>query len=362
MKKTTTCRAPSTARFVLPAVLIILFLLFPYAASDGVKKGLSICAETLIPSLFPYTVISELLVRFGLGAYSARFLGRPMKSIFGVSGACSGALLLGILCGFPIGAKTASQLYEKGDISKEDAERVLAFCNLPSPPFMIFAVGRGLFSSEKIGIILYISVLSANLIIGILSGSRRRKMELCRTPVPIKSESAAEAFTASVISAAGTLISVCAYVSFFTCAVGCLTELFSETPQELKVLLFSFFELTSGAAGSSMLNNIPLGILICSAAAGWSGLSVFCQIRALTGTLSLKPYFVSKVAAAIISPIITLSIIKLTGFEFISKAPDTDAFLHLRLLPSALISAVDTIFILSLLFYLLKKLDRSPRI
>lgn len=360
------------ARFVFCA--IILFLLFIYSdqAVENMKKGLSICADVLIPTLFPYMVISELLVRSDLGTYAARLFGKPMRKLFGVSGACAGALLLGILCGFPVGAKTAAALYEKGDIAKHDAEALMTFCNYPSAPFMIFAVGESLLGSRNIGIFLYLTVLCTGLIYGIIRHAliRKRNFEtnigeaVAATPKRI---SFIKVFTDSVVSAAGSVISVCAYVAFFTCTVGSLSTMIGGSDSSpFKALLFSFFELTTGAAACATLDSPSLSAVLCAAAAGWSGVSVFLQIYSLSRTereeISLEPYLLSKSLSASICASITAVAIRLFPSLVPIKESAEDVFLPTVSFPAAFITAVNVFFVITALIYVYKKLDRRLKI
>lgn len=365
-------KAETIARFVFCA--LILFLLFRYSdqALENMKKGLSICAEVLIPTLFPYMVISELLVRSDLGTYAARILGKPMRKLFGVSGAGAAALLLGILCGFPVGAKTAAALYEKGDISKQDAESLMTFCNYPSAPFMIFAVGENMLGSRAVGIIIYLIVLISGLLYGVLKHTftRKRKIEMPieeSTRISCKSISFIKIFTDSVTSAAGSVIAVCAYVAFFTCTVGSLAAMLgSSDASPFKAILFSFFELTTGAAACAALESPKLAAILCAAAAGWSGLSVFLQIYSLSRTeredISLAPYILSKTVSSAVCASVTAIAIRLSPSLIPIKGNAEDVFVPTVSFPAAFISAVNMFFIVTALIYIYKQLDRRQKI
>lgn len=358
------------ARFVLCAALITLFLYDPAESSRELGRGLSLCAGTLIPTLFPFMVISEILVRADIASFISPILSKPMKYLFGVSGSGAAALVLGMICGFPVGGKTAAALYERGYISKTDAEKLMSFCNLPSAPFMIFAVGEKLFGSRELGIFLYLNVLAVTLLCGIIlnfiKGRKQSKYCLEIQSPQHESYSLIRIFTDSVTSAAYSTVNVCAYVAFFTCAVGSLGNIFAVFGESFKAILFSFFELTSGSAACSSLEDRRLGVILASAAAGWSGLSVFFQIFSLTrtsrGDISMKEYLASKSLAAVICPTVTLIAIGIRPSLLPNTIPDSDAFVRRPYFPTHFISAINIIFILSLLIYLYKELDRRRNI
>ena len=107
------------------------------------KDALVLCARSVIPSLFPFLVISSLLLSLGFGQLTAPWLAGLMEPLFRVPGAGSAALLLGLIGGYPIGAQTAAELYRGGLATRAEAERLLAFCNNSNPVFLISVLGVG---------------------------------------------------------------------------------------------------------------------------------------------------------------------------------------------------------------------------
>jgi len=361
----------STAKIVLCLLLLLIFISQPSASSFHLKRGLVICYETLIPSLFPFMVISEILVRTDISAISSKIFSKPMRRLFGVSGAGVPALILGVVCGFPVGAKTAASLYEKELISKKDAEKLMAFCNIPSAPFMIFAVGDKLFGSRNVGIFLYFNTMIASLLCGIITnaffGKKSHQVNII-TEDNIRTLSAPliKIFSDSICAAAGSVINICAYVCFFICGVGTLSEIIPSSQNIISACVFSFFELTSGAVYCSYVEPRELGFVLAAIAAGWSGLSVFFQIYSLSctkqGLLSTKPYIISKLLCSVLCGI-SAALAIIVRPSFVSAAlPDTDVSLKPMILPDSIVSVFNLFFILSFLFYLSKQLDIRRKI
>lgn len=353
-----------TAISVLCIFLFILLFLDSEIASEQIRRGMRICFDTLVPSLFPFMVISELLVRSGACEPLSRLMRRPMKALFGISGECASALLLGIVCGFPVGAKAAASLYSRGDISKKDCEHLLSFCNFPSAPFVIFAVGEGMFGSRDVGILLYCTVLFSGLLYGMLFRRKGSKADSIKVSKAVLSnENALSLFSSSVTSAAASVISVCAFVAFFTCIVGTISSLFgAETSSPLRALMFSFFELTSGSAACTLIDQPRLALILAAAACGWSGLSVFLQIYSLTRTegekLSLVPYIKSKIFCALVCASVTAIITHLIPSLTKNISVAEDAFSSVISYPQTFTVVVNIIFA----FALIKLLDRKRKI
>lgn len=358
------------AYLLLCSVMTVLFVYDPAESAHQLKLGLSLCAEVLIPTLFPFMVISEVMVRSELASYIAPIAEKPMRVLFNISGRGATALILGILCGFPVGGKTAAGLYEQADISREEAERLMPLCNLPSAPFMIFTVGERLFGNRALGSFLYLNTLAVTLLCGVLlsrmGGKAQGGSELCERLRSTGASSPIRVLTDSIAAAASTVIKVCAFVTFFSCAVGSLGDLLSPLGETAKALLFSFFELTSGAAACSRLRPTALAAVLASAAAGWSGISVFLQLCALSrtkrGDISMRYYLAAKLTAGMICPLTAAIAIRLCPSLLNAAAQDTAAFIGLPRHSIGMIRATDAVFVISFLIYLGKKLDRRSNI
>ena len=146
----------------------LALMLYPQPSMEAAKSGLALCYNVIIPSLFPFFVLSSLVVELGLAGYLGRLLEGLMRPLFHVSGACASAFALGFIGGYPVGAKTAISLYENGMCTKTEAERLLAFCNNSGPAFILGVVGAGVFASSRVGVLLYLAHAAASICIGIL--------------------------------------------------------------------------------------------------------------------------------------------------------------------------------------------------
>lgn len=294
---------------LLSTFCFLLILRNSQAAIEYMGRGLTLCAHTVIPSLFPFMVISELLVASGAGEALGRLLAKPMKWLFGLSGAGCAAVVLGSMCGFPVGASVAVSLLDKNVISKRECEHLLTFSNNPSSGFLITAVGVSLLGSRRLGLILYLVVLGSSLLVGFLMRfflrkppSDGKKREHPHYPSGLH-PGGISMFTGAVSHAAVNMLTVCAYVVFFSALTGTLSQMIQSLggmSQGAYAALCGFFELSGGVSesaawvGKSADTLWPL--VLTAAISGWSGLSVHCQIMTLCGGrgLSFKPYLLAK--------------------------------------------------------------------
>ena len=285
---------------------LALILRNPQLAITYMSRGLQLCVRTVIPSLFPFMVLSELLVLSGAARPLGRLLSRPLRWLFGMEGEGGCALLLGLFCGFPVGTKCAVSLYRRGQLDKSQLSHLLTFCNIPSSAFLISAVGLALFGDRRIGILLYVTTLLSSLLIGFFGKFFRSRSA---SPPPVTEAAApvgsgVSLFTGAITSSALSMLSICAFVVFFTTLSGTLEHLLTalRIPQAVSVLLYGILELTGGVARAASLAS-PASLYLCAFFAGWSGLSVHFQIMSLcadTG-VSFRPYLVAKLAHGLLN-------------------------------------------------------------
>ncbi len=316
-------RRPSAGQMafcLLSTFCFVLVLRNSDAAVEYMGRGLSLCARTVIPSLFPFMVISELLVSSGAGEAFGRLFSHVMRWIFGLSGAGVSAVFLGSMCGFPVGARTAVSLYDRNIISKQECEHLLTFTSSPGSAFLITAVGAGLFGNRRLGVILYAVVLGTAFFIGFLARFclRGRGVPEAHPHFPTGLHpGGVEMFTSAVSGAATSMLTVCAYVIFFSAITGVLGTLApaggGAAGETGFAVLCGILEMTGGISAASGLTARDAALVLTAAIAGWSGISVHCQIITLCGGrgLSFRPYIMAKAAQGVLSGLVMWVILRL---------------------------------------------------
>ena len=299
-------------------ILIALFLLLIYSetAVNYMKKGLVLCATAIIPSLFPFMIISELLIRSGIGQKFSRLFRLPMRLIFGIGDSVASAFILGSICGFPIGALTLVKMLDSGEINKRELERMMTFCNIPSAAFVISTLGASLLGDIRLVILIYSCLILSSFIIGISCRFIYKKDAANHVrPLSANLHISANDFTSSIQASAISMLNVCAYVVFFLTLVGCLGTILESltVPAEITALLFGIFEISSGVGESAALQNRMLAVVMCALIAGWSGLSVHFQIMSCASgrNISFKPFFIAKALQGLLCAVLTFAALKL---------------------------------------------------
>lgn len=256
------------------ALLFIALVCFSSQAAEGARRGLSLCGNTLAPSLFPFFVLSNLLSALGLPDLLGEKLEPLARRIFRVSGCGAQAFFLGISGGYPLGASVTADLRRNGQISRGEAQRLLAFCNNSGPAFILGAAG-GVFDSPKAGLLLYGTHVLAALCTGLLFRGNNTSDEVVpRTPS--EPPSFAAAFPAAVTKALSSTISVCGYVVLFSSLLN-LFVLPDVFPPLARAMLSGFLELGSGIAALRGFPPTPLHLACAAFLLGWGGVSVHLQ-------------------------------------------------------------------------------------
>ena len=116
---------------------LVVMLCFPMETFNGATNGLLLWFQTILPTLLPFIILSNILIRTNCVSYISRALKPFLQKLFCVSENACYAVLIGFLCGYPMGAKVISDLIAAGRISKTEGQYLLSFCNNTSPMFII---------------------------------------------------------------------------------------------------------------------------------------------------------------------------------------------------------------------------------
>lgn len=292
-----------------------VLLLFPDAAAASAKKAVYVCIETLLPSLFPFFVFSNLAVSFGFSGVCKKLFSRVMRPVFRTSSATAAPLVLGLISGFPVGASSSARLYANGEISKSDCEKALTFSNSPSAGFIVAAVGLGVFKSAAVGWRLYFTVLfssflSAFFTCRLFGGEPAAGENIRGTNAKI---SFIPEFLSAVVSAGKSVLRVSAFVVFFSVVCGVISAVLPLS-RSVSAALAGFFEISAGASALLPVKS-PEILALAASLLSWSGLSVHFQVLSQTFPVGISPvpYLFSKLFAAVIASAVSFAAVFLFG-------------------------------------------------
>lgn len=264
------------------ALAMLVLILDGKTALLGAQQGVQLCLQTVVPSLFPFFFLSNLLTS-SLAGVPSRAL-RPLGKLFGVPEGTEPLLLAGLLGGYPAGAQSVAQSFRAGQISRQEGERLLAFCNQPGPAFL-FGMVAFLFPRKWMVWLLWAIVLLSALVTARFLGDTPGEA----IALPAKKPTPA---LAAALRATGT---VCGWVVIFRVILAFLSRwALWLVPVEGQALLSGLLELTNGCL---LLGNVPdmrLRFVLAVVLLTFGGLCVGLQTLSLLEGLSPRSYLLGK--------------------------------------------------------------------
>lgn len=341
---------------VMTVLYMVLLVVFVGDVGEAVLKSLRVCFEVMIPSLYAFMIASGFVVSSNLYTVLSKPFGSVSRYIFRIPPEYFSVFLIGSVGGYPVGAKLLSELYDNGKIDKETAEQMLSYCYLAGPAFICGIAGIKLFSSVKVGLIIFAAIISSNLVIAAVSGAGR--------PVPPKNKTAAkldmspEKLIGSVYGGAKGMLSICAIIVFFSTIICILDKsgaliFISQKLSDLTGMKYSdanaavrslieISNISSLSRGDRSL--IPLTASLLS----FGGICVLMQVNGfLKGKLSAKRFYFFRILATFISYFLCKLYVEIFDPDFVlTSAPAGTAIRQSSPIPT-LFLLIMTILLLS---------------
>ncbi len=335
--------------FLLFAICLILF------SSNNVqatKSGLKLWANSVVPSLLPFFIATELLTYTNIPNIFQKIFTPIMKPFFNISGSGVFAIIMGWLSGYPVGAKIAVNFRENNICSKEECERLLSFTNNSGPLFIVGTCGISLFGSSMIGFLLLITHILGSLTVGYLFKFWKKNSNtfvnyktsnLENKLQNVSFANLGEILSKSIKSAINTVLMIGGFVILFSVIISILNSsklinilnlVTAPICTKLNIpsqLITSFctgiLEITNGInlITAIKLKNISLIIILTSFLLGLGGLSVLLQVLSIVSKsdLSIKPYIIGKILHGFFSALYTSIFIYLIPIFNFNLGPGT---------------------------------------
>lgn len=144
--------------------LLLFLLVHPEEAFLSAKDGMSLWLNVMIPTLLPFLILTGILLKAGNIPQLLGPLSPFWKHFFGISPAGAYVLILGFLCGYPMGAKLAHDLYINHQISQREGEYLLTFSCNASPAFIFSYLSKNILEGKVPPHSLLLLLLSADFV------------------------------------------------------------------------------------------------------------------------------------------------------------------------------------------------------
>ena len=302
-------------------------------------------ANYVIPSLFPFFVATELLMHTNIINIFGKVLNNYMRPLFNIPGEGAFAFIMGIISGYPVGAKIASKFRENNICSKAECERLLSFTNNSGPLFIIGTVGILMYQNTTIGILLFITHLLGCISVGFIfrfwkrndnfkNYGKKKNYNYLSNKNNVNFANLGEVLAESITNSIYTILLIGGFVVIFSSIIsilkasGILNILCASISPIFNILhidsnfisgiLTGFLEITNGIQSISSIacKNFSINLVITAFLLGFGGISVFLQVFSITSKtdLSIKPYIYGKLLHGLFAAFYTFLLIQIFPF------------------------------------------------
>lgn len=290
---------------VIICCLIVLFeIIFNRTiVFDTISYSLSMWINSIIPSLAPFFIISDILINYDITNYIPRKIKKLFRKIFNVSDNVLTIFFLSIISGFPSNARNVRTMYEMELITSTEASHALTFTHFSNPLFILGTVSVFFLHNDTYGLIILISHYLSNIILGVMLRKYNTISNINYTPKQNKSKNFPSIFINSIKRAIDTLLTILGTLT-------CFLVLSSIIINRLNLNLYNstifkgILEITMGLKSLSLLS-IPdiYKVVISTMFISFGGLSVHMQVLSflIDTDISYKPFFIARVFHTIIS-------------------------------------------------------------
>ena len=276
---------------------MLVLILDGKTALEGAQKGVELCIRTVIPSLFPFFLLSILVTGTFMGGKLPffRFFGR----LFRIPVGAESILIPAFLGGYPVGAQCVAEACRSGQLDKSSGEKMLAFCNNAGPAFLFGMVACSFPRKWMVWVLWSIQILSALLVANLFPcGSSKASIG------PGNGVSVSSAMK----SAIKVMASVCGWVVLFRVVIAFLSRwVLWLLPTAAQVAVTGLLELSNGCCELNAVSDISLRFVLCAGMLSFGGICVTMQTVSVTGGLSLKYYFPGKLMQTVFSVIFAMA-------------------------------------------------------
>ena len=325
-------------KYVIPTTFVIFtitLILFSKSNILAVKAGLNLWVNNIVPSLFPFFIAVELINNTFFPKLIGKVFQKIMKPLFNVPGIGAYALFMGIISGYPIGAKIVTDLRNKNLCTKEEGERLLTFTNNSGPLFILGTIGITLFGDTSIGLLLLITHLLSCFTVALIFRfwkikNRNESIDNLNIYSDVISfKDLGKILSTSIVNSIRSIILIGGFVVFFSVVISILNKIYffkifydilktpfiilNINPNFIIPLTSGIIELTSGVSLIATIPSVNLGINVVFTAfiLGFGGVSILLQVWSIISNsdISIKPYILGKLLQGLFASIYTFLII-----------------------------------------------------
>lgn len=285
------------------------------AVMEAILFSFQIWKNNIFPSLFPFFLLSELLIQYGFVEFLGELLKPVMNRIFRISNQAAFIFVMSIISGFPSNAKYTKALLEEHKINEKEATKILTFTHFSNPLFILGTVSITFLGNREVGFLILFCHYITNLILGLLFRNYypspktdcRVSIRKAITNMTLARQKKKVSFPLILTNALNHTIQTLLFILGVTTTFLIITTLINQhitLSTFHQSILNGFFEMTQGLKYVSLLN-IPLKIkgILTVMILSFGGLSVHMQLIGILSKSKIRyfPYFTARVLHATIA-------------------------------------------------------------
>lgn len=281
---------------------LVNLIIYRNLVFDTVGFSLNIWITSLLPALFPFFIVSDILINYDVIKYFPKVIRNSIKYLFNVSDNGLVIILLSMLSGFPSNARNIKNMYLDKKITKEEGEHLLYFTHFSNPMFILGTIPL-ILNSNKISKYILISHYLANIILGICLRKYNRVNDSNNSNYKEDKHNFGLVLTTSIRKSLDSVLGILGTLTVFLIISTLLINFFN-LDNTSSLLVKSILELTSGLKELGSYNLLDKCLLIISSCIlSFGGLSVHMQvINELVDTdISYKNYFIGRILQVVLS-------------------------------------------------------------
>ena len=311
---------------ILSSILIMIILLFVVyevlrtsgTILESVDFSFSIWKNNIFPSLFPFFVLSEILINYGFVELVGELFKPIMAKLFKINGKCAFIFIMSLISGFPSSAKYTRELYFKGFINEYEATKVLTFCHFSNPLFILGTLSLLFLNNKDVGFLILICHYVTNIILGLIfrnyhpSDENEQHISIKKAIINMHNKrinndkNFGQIITNSLLNSINTLVLILGVITMFLVITTIIDNNITLNNYHQSILN-GFIEMTQGLKYISLLD-IPLKLksVLSTMIISFGGLSVHMQVISILSDTKIKylPFLTARVLHALIASLL----------------------------------------------------------
>lgn len=296
----------------LSFTILIIILLNKTLVANTIITSLNTWFYTLVPSMAPMMLLSDILINYDFASYIPSKISTVVSKIFNISKEGTLIFFLSLISGFPANGINIKTSYELNKITKEEAEHLLLFNHFANPLFVLGPVGDLYLHNNHLGIIILISHILANILIGIIFRKRNHPSPSNYITAPTKSQNFGNILSSSLRKTISSLFIIAGTVTLFLILSSLIVNIF-HLNNILELFVKGIFEMTMALSFLPHINISNIWkVAIATSFLSFGGLSIHLQVfSSLDNKIAYKNYLIGRIYQVILSLLISIGLMLL---------------------------------------------------